>query len=230
MCGRFACFIDIKTLIEAFGLDQLPDPQFDLPSRFNIAPSQEILAICQNGDGYRHPKAFRWGLIPHWAKEPSIGNRLINARSETIHQKPSFRSALRYRRCLIPANGFFEWVREGKTKQPYFIHRKDDAPLAFAGLWESWKAPQETIHSCTILTTKANALVAPIHDRMPVILSPAEYGVWLDREVDDPEKLTGFYRPFPADLLAVYPVSSAVNSPKTQGEECILALQSQRRG
>lgn len=220
MCGRFTLFIDSKTLIEAFGLDPAAS-QLDLPLRYNIAPTQQVLGICQNADGYRHPKGFRWGLIPHWAKDAAIGNRLINARCETVHEKPSFRQAFRYRRCLIPSSGFFEWSTTEKGKQPWFICRKDKAPLAFAGLWESWKGPEETIESCTILTTDANSLVAELHDRMPVMLSPSEYDTWLDREVDDPEKLKGLYRPYPSELLEMEPVSTMVNDPRNETPECV---------
>ena len=224
MCGRFALFIDLNTLIEAFGLS-LNVPPGAITPRYNIAPSQQVVGICQNADGFRRLKSFRWGLIPHWAKDASIGNRLINARSETVHEKPSFRQALRYRRCLIPANGFFEWVREDKGKQPYFIRRKDQAPLAFAGLWESWKGPEGTIESCTILTTEANALIAPIHDRMPVILSPPEYDLWLDREVDDPGKLQLLFQPIPGELLEMQPVSAVVNNPQHEGEKCVARIE-----
>ena len=224
MCGRFALFTDLKTLIEAFGLS-LAEPPDAFTPRYNIAPTQQVLGICQNADGSRRLKSFRWGLIPHWAKDAAIGNRLINARSETVHEKPSFRQALRYRRCLIPANGFFEWLREGKGKQPYFIRRKDQAPLAFAGLWESWKGPEGTIESCTILTTEANALIAQIHDRMPVILPPSEYDRWLDREVDDPGKLQLLFQPFPAELLEIQPVSAVVNNPLHEGEGCVARVE-----
>ncbi|MDO3377202.1 SOS response-associated peptidase [Geoalkalibacter halelectricus] len=225
MCGRYALFIDLKTLIEAFGLS-LPQSPENFTPRYNIAPTQQVLGICQNADGFRHLKWFRWGLIPHWAKDASIGNRMINARCETVHEKPSFRNALRYRRCLIPSSGFFEWKAEGKGKQPYFIRRKDQAPLALAGLWDSWKGPDETIESCTILTTEANPLVANLHDRMPVILSPSEYDTWLDREVDDPGKLQSLFQPFPSDLLEMQPVSTDVNNPLHEGEGCLAAAKS----
>ena len=220
MCGRFALFIDLNTLIKEFDISFNNSPT-DFSPRYNIAPTQQVLGICQNADCLRSLRTFRWGLIPHWAKEASIGNRMINARCETVHEKPSFRNALRYRRCLIPANGFFEWSATEKGKQPYFIRRKDHTPLALAGLWETWKGPEETIESCTILTTEANSLVAKLHDRMPVMLSPSEYDTWLDREVYDPGKFLSLYQPFPSGLLEIHPVSTVVNSPRHEGEDCI---------
>ena len=164
---------------------------------------------------------MRWGLIPRWAKDAAIGHRLINARSETAHQKPSFRNALRYRRCLIPANGFFEWKREGKGTQPYFIRRKDQEPLALAGLWEGWKGPDGLIESCTILTTAANDLIAQIHDRMPVILPPEVYDLWLDPAMTDTAKLQPLFSPDVEESLEMVPVSTAVNSPRHEGEDCV---------
>lgn len=220
MCGRFALFIDLSSLIEHFAV-YLPGGQLDLPLRYNIAPSQQVLGICRDADGLRRPRWFRWGLIPHWAKDVSISNRLINARSETAHQKPSFRQALRHRRCLIPANGFFEWQQTPEGKQPWFIRRKDRQPLALAGLWEHWDGPDGPLDSCTILTTAANSLVARLHERMPVMFSPADYTLWLDDAVQDPAQLQPLFQPFADAALEMHPVSPVVNNPRHEGEECV---------
>ena len=219
MCGRFALYADLDMLAEAF--DLTADPSLALTPRYNIAPTQQVLGICQDENGFRWLKPLRWGLIPPWAKDVTIGHRLINARCETAHQKPSFRNALRYRRCLIPANGFFEWKREGKGKQPYFIRRKDQEPLALAGLWENWKGPDGLIDSCTILTTAANDLIARIHDRMPVILPPDVYDLWLDTAMTDTAKLQPLFSPDLEESLEMVPVSTAVNSPRHEGEDCV---------
>jgi putative SOS response-associated peptidase YedK len=224
MCGRFALFIDLKTLIEHFALD-IADPQDDLTPRYNIAPSQQVMGICRDVEGRRRPRWFRWGLIPHWAKDAGMGQRLINARSETVHQKPSFRSALRHRRCLIPANGFFEWQQTPSGKQPWFIRRKDLKPLAFAGLWEHWSGPEGPIDSCTILTTEANPLIAKLHDRMPVMLSAADYDSWLDVQLQDPDLLQPLFRPSAADELEMHPVSTVVNNPRHEGEGCVVQVE-----
>jgi len=171
---------------------------------------------------------MRWGLIPSWAKEMSIGNRMINARCESVHEKPAFRTAIRYRRCIIPANGFFEWKEEGGKKHPLYVRMKDDAIMGFAGVWDHWKHPDgEPLETCSILTTASNRLIQPLHDRMPVILHPEEYGLWLDREVTDPERLKALYQPYPADMMEMYPVSTLANSPRNDSPECIEPLQEQ---
>lgn len=218
MCGRFTLQISPEQLAEIFGLIEVPV----YPARYNIAPSQKIAAIRQNGDGQNRLDFIRWGLIPPWADDMSIGFKMINARSETVHEKHSFRHAIRHRRCLIPTSGFFEWVEEGKTKKPLYVHMKDNSPMVFAGLWESWKSPEkEVVESCTILTTASNSLIAPLHERMPVILHPQEYNHWLDREITDPEKLKSLYQSYPADLMEMWPVSQQVNSPKIDSPELI---------
>ena len=165
---------------------------------------------------------LRWGLIPSWADDPGIGNRLINARAETAAEKPSFRNALRHRRCLIPADGFYEWVKAGKgPKQPYLIRLKDGQPFAFAGLWESWTSPDgEVIESCTILTTEANEVLRPIHDRMPVIIAPEDYGLWLD-PATPPKAVQEMLRSFPAEKMESQPVSTVVNDPKHETPRCV---------
>ena len=223
MCGRFARYIDIGTLIEEFGLRLTEAPTDDAP-RYNIAPTQQVAAICRSADGARRLRFFRWGLIPSWASDTAIGNKLINARSETVHQKPSFAGPLRTRRCLIPASGFFEWKKEGKGKQPYFITRRDGRPMAFAGLWDVSNGPQGTIESCTILTIAATPKVAELHDRMPVILSPSQYDLWLDTEVEDPGRIRRLFEPFPEEELRIYPVTSSVNTPQYEWEDCVVEI------
>ena len=170
MCGRYTLKTPVEKLAEEFGFD---DSSVELPPNYNVAPTQGVAAVLEE-DGRRRLEVLRWGLIPPWADDPQIGSRMINARAETAPEKPSFRRAFRERRCLIPADGFYEWKRMNGGKQPYYIHMKEGRPFAFAGLWESWKeAGGPEIRSCTILTTKPNALAGEIHDRMPVILPPA---------------------------------------------------------
>lgn len=217
MCGRYTLTTKPKDLAVAFGLAA---PPVDLQPRYNIAPSQSIAVIT--GHQPRQLDWFRWGLVPSWAKDPAIGHRMINARAETAAEKPSFRSALRRRRCLIPADGFYEWRREGKHKVPTYIRLTTHQPFAFAGLWETWKATNdETLRTCTILTTTPNEFVAPIHDRMPVILAPQDYDVWLDEEVHDSELLRHLLVPYPAEGMEAFSVSTLVNAPANDGPECL---------
>ncbi|HEY0128503.1 MAG TPA: SOS response-associated peptidase, partial [Rubrobacteraceae bacterium] len=170
MCGRFTQRADAKALAKAFGVAEVPEVE----ARYNVAPTQDILGVYESEDG-REAKFFRWGLIPSWAKDSSMGARLINARAETVAEKPSFRDAFKRRRCVIPADGFYEWQRVGGKRQPYFFRMRDERPFGFAGLWERWEgAGGETLYSCTILTTEANEVLRPVHDRMPVILHPEE--------------------------------------------------------
>ena len=220
MCGRFTFAISPELLAEIFGSSILEDHE----PHYNIAPTQQVLVIRRNGDGNRG-SMMRWGLIPSWAKEPAIGNRMINARCETVHEKPAFRAAIRFRRCVIPANGFYEWREEGGKKHPLYISMKDGSIMGFAGIWDHWKTPDgETLESCSILTTNSNPLIQPIHDRMPVILHPEEYELWLDRDITNPEKLKPLYQPYPADLLDMCRVSSLVNNPRNDSPACILPL------
>jgi putative SOS response-associated peptidase YedK len=220
MCGRFVLTTTTDQIQQSFGVEDVPS----IASRYNIAPTQNVLVIRQNGGGSRYAGMLRWGLIPHWAKDPAIGNKMINARSETAHEKPSFRNPIRYRRCLIPASGFIEWSQENGSKQPWYIHRKDGAPLAFAGIWDAWKRPEGTIDSCSILTTSANTLVAKIHDRMPVILSASEYDQWLDRQITEAKQLETLYAPFPSDLLEAIPISTNINNPRHDSPDCLEPL------
>jgi putative SOS response-associated peptidase YedK len=221
MCGRFTLQIPPELLAEMFGLPEIPV----FPARYNIAPTQLVAVIRQTGDGRNSFMFMEWGLIPSWAKDPGIGSRMINARCETAADKPAFRYPLRHRRCIVPASGFYEWQSDGGKKTPLYVHLKGGSPLCFAGLWEEWQSPErETVRSCTILTTSANELIAPLHDRMPVILPPQAYAPWLDHETTDPEKLKQLYRPCPADLMELWPVSPLVNSPRTDSPELITPL------
>lgn len=221
MCGRFTLTIEQEALSAAYGVERL---LLDHQPRYNIAPTQDV-AVLLGGDAGRRIEAFRWGLVPSWAKDPGIGNRMINARSETVSQRPSFRTAWKHRRrCLILADGFFEWKnpRKGKgAKEPYWIHLEDRRPFGFAGLWEIWKGEGKEVQSCTILTGPPNELVKPIHDRMPVILGdPEEWEAWVDPEVP-PEEVEELFRPYPEDQMAAHQVSTYVNSPRNQGPECV---------
>jgi putative SOS response-associated peptidase YedK len=222
MCGRFTLTADTDDLIRAF-------PDFSFPAesapRFNIAPTQPILAIAN--DGHNAADFYIWGLIPSWAKDPEIGNRLINARAETLAEKPSFRGSYKYKRCLILADGFYEWKAEPgtKVKTPYFIRLANGTPFAFAGLWDEWSSPDGSlIRSATIITTEPNSLMVSVHNRMPVILAADAYRQWLDPEPQKAEKLQPLLTPFPAELMTAHPVSSLVNSPANDRPELILPL------
>jgi len=221
MCGRFSLGATIR-VGQLFDLPNWPET----PPRYNIAPSQEVPAVIQNKEtGGREFRPFRWGLVPSWAKGPAMGNRMINARSETAATKPVFRKPLRERRCLILADGFYEWKREGSRKQPYYIKLRDGEPFAFAGLWDHW-APTDgqPLETCTILTTTPNEVLQTIHDRMPVILPPSAYGVWLDSAMRDVETVQALLTPYPANEMIAYPVSTRVNNPAYDAPECIAPL------
>jgi putative SOS response-associated peptidase YedK len=220
MCGRYRLTAKERWLSEIFNLD--PE-DVDWAARWNVAPTQEVATIRQDR---KEPKRkfvlMRWGLIPNWAKDASSSAKAINAMSETVAEKPLFREAIRIRRCLIPADGFYEWKQIGpKRKQPYNIGMADDSLFAFAGLWDRWKGPAgKVIESCTILTTEANALLKDIHDRMPVIVRPDDYDLWLDPGVTDPKQLVELVKPFDARLMKKYPISTAVNRVENEGPEC----------
>jgi putative SOS response-associated peptidase YedK len=223
MCGRFALHSDPRTLARHFGVE-VPA---DLRPRYNVAPTQTIPIVRQDGQGRQFALA-RWGLIPHWAKALETGYSTINARAETVATKPAFRSAFRYRRAIVPADGYYEWrsVPGSKAKQPYFIARRDRAPMAFAGLWERWRSPEgEDLESCSIIVTEANELMRPIHDRMPVILDPVDWDDWFTTDAGDLAMLQGLLRPFPAGALTAWPVSTQVNSPRNDVPECLETLQ-----
>jgi putative SOS response-associated peptidase YedK len=217
MCGRYTLASPTERLAEEFGVDAA---SIELAPNYNVAPTQQVAAVLDEG-GQRRLEVLRWGLIPPWADDPGIGSRMINARSETAPGKPSFRRAFRERRCLIPADGFYEWQRTNGAKQPYYIHMEGGRPFAFAGLWESWsKGGEGEVRTCTILTTGANALVGEVHDRMPVILAHDAYDVWLD-PASERDELTGLLAPYPEDEMEAYPVSRFVNSPSNNDPRCI---------
>ena len=220
MCGRFTLRTTAGEVAEVFGLLDA----FDLSARYNVAPSQSVLAIRLNADHKREPAFLKWGLIPSWAKKPSIGYKMINARSETVAEKPAFRSAFKRSRCLIVADGFYEWKKVGQAKQPFYIRLKHDRPFAFAGLAEHWQHDDKTIDSCTIITTGPNELMAGIHDRMPVILAPHDYNLWLDAEFKGQEKLQSLLRSYPADQMTAYAVSTIVNNPRNDMAECVVEV------
>jgi putative SOS response-associated peptidase YedK len=198
----------------------------ELPLRYNIAPTQPVAAVRQAaGSGRRELVQLRWGLIPSWAEDKKIGARLINTQAETAAEKPAFRCAFRHRRCLLPADAFYEWRRLTGKKRPFYLRLRDDCPFAFASLWEAWTSPGgEVIESAPLLTTAANATVRPVHDRMPVILAPADYGRWLDPAVQKPEALQPLLRPYPAEEMTAYPVSTRVNAPRNDDSGCIKGL------
>lgn len=216
MCGRFTLRTPANAIATLFDLEHVSE----LRPRYNVAPSQPIAAVRQNRSRQREFVMLHWGLIPFWADDPKIGYRTINARAETVATKPSFRAAFKKRRCLVIADGYFEWKKRDGKKQPYFFHMNDDRPFAFAGLWEHWEGDDGTIESCTILVTEANARQKPIHDRMPVILSPQDYDAWLDPDVDG-KRVEPLLRPYPHDDLDTYPVSTTVNKPQNDVEECV---------
>jgi putative SOS response-associated peptidase YedK len=226
VCGRYTLTVPLSNLVDFF---EVPPPAFEIRPRYNIAPSQEVPIVAQDSRG-RRMGLLRWGLVPSWAKDPSIGNRLINARSETVGEKPAFRSAFGARRCLVPADGFFEWMKEGEPgrssgKTPYWIHGADGAPLAFAGLWERWGSEdQGPLHTFTILTTEAGPTIMDIHPRMPVILSRELWGSWLDPSTDLPS-LSDLLRSAEIPSLSAHPVSSLVNSPGNDLPACVVPVE-----
>lgn len=220
MCGRFTLTVNPADLQDNFANYNFPSR---FAPRFNIAPTQPVLAIPN--DGKNKADFFVWGLIPSWAKDPSIGNRLINARGETLAKKPSFRGGYKYKRCLILADGFYEWKQQPgtKTKVPHFIHMKNRKPFAFAGLWDEWFGSDGSqVRSCTIITTEPNELMATLHNRMPVILPSNAYTQWLNTTPQTPESLQPLLKPYPAEEMAAYAVSTLVNNPKNERAECVV--------
>lgn len=216
MCGRFAFYSPREAVLAVFGVE-LP---FDVEPRYNVAPTQAVAAIRAGAGGDPEGVRLRWGLVPFWAKDPSIGNRMINARAETLAEKPAFRNAWRKRRCLVLANGFYEWRRDAGGKTPYYAAPADGRPIAFAGLWERWDKGDEPLETCTIITTAANRALRDIHDRMPVILPPDALRVWVDA-AQPMEVIEALLRPAPDELLRPHEVSRAVNSPAHDGPELI---------
>ena len=221
MCGRFTRKENMKHIAELLGLPIPPA----LAPRYNIAPSQLVACVRTNPDtSEREWVELKWGLVPSWAKDPSVGHKLINARGETVDEKPSFRKAFKQQRCLILADGFYEWKREGKTKQPYYISLKDNRPFAFAGLWERWEKEDPAIESCSLITIHANNLMEPIHHRMPVILPEQVYASWLDPKLKNTVYLSGLLEPYKAEEMDAYPVSTMVNNPRNDLPECMAPL------
>lgn len=208
MCGRFALNENPRKFAEHFKLSG----DITLPSSWNIAPSSRICSITADEQELRHFRLMRWGLIPSWAKDPSIGNKLANARGETIAEKPSFRSAFKFRRCIVPASGFYEWKTEKGIKTPWYISLKSGEPMAFAGLWETWKPKDgDVIETCCLITTGANSLMEPIHNRMPVILSPDQWNIWLSTKERQSDKLLPLIRPYDFESMQAWAVSSELN-------------------
>jgi len=219
MCGRFVLVADPNAIQQAFNLD--PTGVVDFAPRYNIAPTQMVPVITNE-----QPKKLsllKWGLVPSWAKEEAIGNKMINARADGIAEKPSFRNAFKRRRCIVPASGFYEWQKgDGKAKTPMYIQVKDQDVFAMAGLWEVWNSPQgDEVHTFTIITTDANDFMASIHNRMPVILHKSDYDLWLDPKEVSADKLLPLLRPFEADKMTAYEVSRAVNTPSIDEPDLI---------
>lgn len=221
MCGRFTLYIPYKELIARFGVGRTFQEGEYLPS-YNIAPTQKVVAVINNGRENRMGK-LRWGLISRWSKEMKIGSRITNARAETLEEKPIFRQAFERRRCIIPADSFYEWQREGEIRRPMRIRLKDEPVFGMAGLWDTWVSPAgEKVHTCTAITTKPNRLMERIHDRMPVILNPAHEAEWLAPDNRDTGSLSRMLVPYDADKMEAYEVSPEVNSPKNNGPELIV--------
>lgn len=219
MCGRFS-ITDPRQLALRFDLAALAE----LPPRFNVAPTQPVPTLVP-GSGEPAGRVLvlaRWGLIPSWAKDPAVASRMINARAESLETKPAFREALHARRCLVLADGFFEWKKEGRERRPFYLHLASGEPFAFAGLWDEWRAPSgERVRTCTIVTTDANALVEPIHDRMPAILLPDAEARWLDAGVQDLADLVDLLQPYPSHRMEAFEVSSLVNKPAHDEPACV---------
>jgi len=225
MCNRFTLSAPADVVAELFGVGPDFPPvgpasrPVGIAPRYNIAPTQPAPVVLWDGElNRRRFDLLRWGLIPSWADDPSIGNRMINARAETVAIKPAFRAAFRHRRCLVLADGFYEWKKLPRRRQPFYIRMREAAPFAFAGLWEHWEgADGTTINSCTILTTGPNDVVRPVHDRMPVIVHRQEYGRWLAPEVRGADSFSVVLRPYPSEEMRAYPISTRVNDPANDG-------------
>jgi putative SOS response-associated peptidase YedK len=218
MCGRFTLHTSLEELLEYFNIASMDD--MEMAYRYNIAPSQDILAIVQGKEGNR-AGFLKWGLVPSWAKDPKMGYNMINARAESIHEKPSFKKLIRRRRCIIAADGFYEWKKEGSQKQPYYIRMKNQQLFSFAGLWDRWEHDGKILTTCTVITTKANDCMESIHDRMPVILTREAESIWLDRSVEDEALLKPLLIPYDAKEMEAFPVSSRVNHAKVDAADMI---------
>jgi putative SOS response-associated peptidase YedK len=221
MCGRFTLQAGAPEIARLFGVEDVPTRE----PRYNIAPTQPVVALRAAPDGGRELALFQWGLVPYWAKDPAIGNRMINARAETVFDRPSYRNAARRRRCLVPADGFFEWMPGPRGKQPYYIQLADGGLFAIAGLWERWEGPDDSIvESCALITAPPNDLMRSIHDRMPAILPPEDWSRWLDAGTTDPALLEPLLRPYAAGDMRAVAVSTRVNSPRYDDIGCIEPL------
>ena len=218
MCGRFTTLFSPEDLAGHYGVEMFASRT----PRYNVCPTQEVLAVREDSTGQRMLLPVRWGLVPHWAKDLSVGAKMTNARSETVATKPAFRQAIKTRRCIIPGSGWYEWAAVDGRKVPHYFTRRDGPPCSFAGIWETWKAPGgEIIETCSILTTDANELVRLVHDRMPVLLSASDFPLWLDHAMTEPDKLQHLYRPFAEDQLQKWEVAPLVNSTRNSSPECI---------
>jgi putative SOS response-associated peptidase YedK len=219
MCGRYSLRTPWQRLAEHFGMRVADVPEL-FADRYNIAPSQQLLAVRQDAEGTRHPAVLKWGFIPAWSKDGKIAP--INAMSETVSDKPMFRTAFRKRRCLLPADGFYEWQRKGSKKQPLHFRLRGGEPFGLAGVWEAWHDPEgEVVETVAILTTDPNELVKPIHTRMPVILPMKDYAEWLNPQMQDADELKTLLRPYPAEEMEAVPVSDYVNNARHEGPECL---------
>ena len=219
MCGRYTLTVSIEELMLRY-LTEQPASGYHTP-RYNVAPMQQVMAVVHDGERNRLG-ALRWGLVPSWAKEDTIGSKMINARAETITAKPSFRNLIYRKRCLVPADGFYEWKKTAQGKQPMRIKLKNDDIFSFAALYDTWLAPDgKKLHTCTIITTMPNELVADIHDRMPVILNKEDEERWLDRHNQNQEQLLAMLKPYPAEQMEAYPVPSIVGNVRNDTKECI---------
>jgi putative SOS response-associated peptidase YedK len=225
MCGRYVVAYDPQTLVSGFSVTRA----VPFPKRWNVAPQSMVPVVHETKGGERVAELMRWGLLPHWATDPALAARLNNARAEGVAEKPSFRQALRRRRCLLPASGFYEWQATPSGKQPWYITPADRPLLAMAGLFEAWRAPgspadAEWLLTCCVITTRANALMAPVHDRMPVLLAPEHWASWLARDRQDPADVLPLLQPAPAGSLRAWPVSRAVNRGSAEGEALVLPV------
>jgi putative SOS response-associated peptidase YedK len=229
MCGRYVVAYDPHTLVSGFSLTRITP----FPKRWNVTPQSDVPVVYETKEGERVAELMRWGLVPHWAKDVAIGHKLNNARAETVFERPSFRQPVRRRRCLLPATGYYEWQPASADnatpkapkvpKQPWFITSRDAAPLAMAGLFEAWRVDDSApwLLTCCVITVPANALMAPIHDRMPALLAAADWAAWLNRQEQDPAALAGLLRPCPPDWLRAWPVSRAVSRGTAEGPALI---------
>ena len=218
MCGRFVLFSSLEEIREAFAVRQV---RYQVEPSYNVAPTQTVAVVVQR-EGVNTLEKMRWGLIPAWAKDPAIGSRMINARAETVGEKPSFKRPLKDRRCLVVANGFYEWQKTGQAKIPMFIRLKSGQPFGFAGLYDVWTSPEgEAVASCTIITTSANDLMQPIHDRMPVILPKSQASTWLNPAIQSAADVLPLLIPYSAADMEAYPVSRLVNSPENNSPDLV---------